>query len=190
MRVIRAAERDDGARPRARSVRFGRLQLVLGHEIDRARLQLGEYLADIFAHDPDHDQLHAAQHHQADNDRRIARYGPSKDDCLDQDLHAEHERGAREQQAEHAGKPQRRDRERGEAFDRQAEQRMEVPGAVSMRARGRLIVDAQLPEADPARETLEETVALGELIAARRRRAERAGGSRRHPPGSSGARPN
>ena len=48
-----------------------------------------------------------------------------------------------------------------------------------MPARGRLVVDAQLPEADPAGETLEETVALGELTqrggSTRREQAEVAG---------------
>ena len=86
--------------------------------------------------------------------------------------------------------PQRRDRERGEAFDRepdQAAQKFHVVRAV--RARGGLVIDANLAESNPACETLEEAAALRQPDAAHRRRAARAGGSRRHLPESSGGRP-
>ena len=157
-----------------------RLHAVLGDEIDRPRLELGQDLADIFAHDADHDQLHAAEHHQADHDRRIARHGLAEEQRLDQDLHAEEQRGDRQQQAEQAGEPQRRDRERGQPLDRQADQRLAHSRCVRpCVALGRLVVDADLAEADPARQALEEAVALRHLPQrrgrARRQQAEVAG---------------
>ncbi len=42
------------------------LLAVLGDEVDRPRLQLRQDLTDIFADDADHDQLHAADGHEAD----------------------------------------------------------------------------------------------------------------------------
>src|SRR5262249_38550751 len=51
-------------------------------------------LADILAHDPDHDQLHAAEHHQAHDHRGIARDRLAEDEGLEQDLHAEDEAAA------------------------------------------------------------------------------------------------
>src|SRR5579871_4498639 len=47
---------------------------VFGDEIDRACFQLREDLADIFANDADHDELHAADRHEADHQRGIARH--------------------------------------------------------------------------------------------------------------------
>ena len=129
-----AADRVGGRR--AASALARGLDAVLGDEIDRPRFELGEDLADIFAHDPDHDQLHAAEHHQADHHRRIARHRLAVDERLDQDLHAEDERADRQQQPEQAREPQRRDRERGQSLDRQADQRVQVPVACG-RARAR-----------------------------------------------------
>ena len=81
--------------------------------------------------------------------------------------------------AEQAREPQRRDRERGQSLDRQPDQRIQVPAGAAVRALRRLVVDPDLPEADPAREPLEEAVALGQLPqrrgGARREQAEVAG---------------
>src|SRR5207247_11234873 len=56
--------------------------------------------------------------------------------------------------------------------DRKADPRIDVPGGARMRAGRRLAIDADLAKSDPARETLEEAVALGQLL-------ERRGGARR-----------
>ena len=84
-----------------------------------------------------------------------------------------------EQHAEQAGKAQRRHRERGQPLDRQAHQPAGAEGGDAVRARRRLVIDADLAEADPARQTLEETIALGQLLercrGARRQQAEVAG---------------
>src|SRR5438552_7667891 len=47
--------------PRSTLFPYTTLFRSLGHEIDRARFELGQDLADIFPHDPDHDQLYAAE---------------------------------------------------------------------------------------------------------------------------------
>ena len=39
---------------------------MLGDEIDRPAFDLFQDLADIFADHADHDELHAAEHHDAD----------------------------------------------------------------------------------------------------------------------------
>ena len=74
-----------GARWRRPARRSALLHAVLGDEIDRPRLQLGQDLADVFADDADHDELHAAQHHQADHQRRIAGHGFAARPGLPQD---------------------------------------------------------------------------------------------------------
>ena len=50
-----------------------------------------------------------------------------------------------------------------------------TPACGAVRALGRLVIDAELLEADPAREPLEEAVALGQP-------AQRIGGARRQQP--------
>ncbi len=145
---------------------------MLGDEIDRPRFDLRQDLADILAHDADHEKLHAADHHDADDQRRIARDRALIDDGFDHHPQAEQQRARREQHAEQAGDPQRRDREGCQSLDRQAEQAGIAPARPAMLALGRLVIDPQLAEADPGRETLEEAVALGQL-AERRGRARR-----------------
>src|SRR5271157_5643654 len=85
-----------GRRPRrfliAGPVVLRGFEVVLGDEIDRTLFDLGEDLADVFAHDADHDQLHAAEYHQADDERRIAWNGFLIDEGLDHDDPAEDER--------------------------------------------------------------------------------------------------
>ena len=65
---------------------------MLRHEIDRPSFDLRENLADIFAHDSDHQELYTADYHQADNQRGIARHGTLVHECFDQHPTAEHER--------------------------------------------------------------------------------------------------
>jgi len=84
-------------------------------------------------------------------------------------LHPEDESRGREQKPEQAREPQRRDRERGEAFDRKPDQRIKIPGRAAVDALGRFVIDADLTETDPAREALEEPVALGKLLEGRGR---------------------
>jgi len=79
-------------------------------------------------------------------------------------LHAEDQRCRRQQQPEETRQPQRRDRERGQPFDRETEQRRDIPTAAAVRARGRLIVDADLAKADPGGETLEETDIIADQL--------------------------
>src|SRR5262249_58399949 len=87
---------------------------------------------------------------------------------FDQDLHPEDEGGGGEQKPEQARQPQRRDRERGESLDRESDQRIEIPARAPVDALGRFVVDADLAESDPARETLEEPVAFRQLLERRR----------------------
>ena len=182
--VHSAAVRVPGAAGSAASRTFGSalhvvLHVVLGHEIDRPPFDLVEDLADIFAKHAEHDELHAAKHHDADKQRRIARHSFAIHHGLVDDLAAVKQRHGGDQQTEHGGKAQRRHRERGEAVERQADQRAHVPGAAAVGARRRLVIDAQLAKADPARQPLEEAVALRELAQRgrrpRRQQAEVAG---------------
>src|SRR5262249_47740820 len=113
--------------------------------------------------DPDHDQLHSPEHHQADHDGRVARNGLAEQEGLDQDLYAEDQRGAGEEKPQQAREPQRRDGKRCEALDRQPEQRPDAPIATTMGAFFRFVVDSELAKPDPARETLEEAIALRHL---------------------------
>src|SRR5882672_1710994 len=78
---------------------LGALDGVFGNEIDRPVFDLGQHLADIFAHHADHQELNAADHHDPDDDRRIARYGVLVDEGLDQNPDAEHECAGSEQDA-------------------------------------------------------------------------------------------
>ena len=149
--------------------------VVLGDEIDRPRFDLGQHLADVLADHPDHDELHTAQHHQADDHRRIAGDRFAVDQRLIQDRGAEDQRAGGEQHAEQARQPQRRDRKRRQPLDRQPDQAGDVPTGAAMLALGRLVVDPQLPKADPARQSLEEAVAL-------RQPAQRIGRARRQEP--------
>src|SRR6266511_4278418 len=48
------------------------LELALGDEVHGPAFLLRQDLADILADNADHDQLHTAQHHQSDHQRRIA----------------------------------------------------------------------------------------------------------------------
>ena len=159
--------------------RLGALVRVFGDEIDRTRLQLGKDLADIFADDADHDELHAADGHQADHQRGIARDRLSGGPGFPQDRKPEQERHGCERHAEQAGKPQRRYREGGQAFDRKPDQPAGAEGGDAVRAGRGFVVDADLAEADPACQSLEEAVALGQLPQrrhrARRQQAEVAG---------------
>src|SRR6476620_11524121 len=46
---------------------------MFGDKIDRTGLQLGQDFSDVLADNADHDELHAADRHQADHQRGIAR---------------------------------------------------------------------------------------------------------------------
>src|ERR1700732_3834605 len=141
---------------------------VLGDEIDRARLQLGKNLPDIFPDNADHDELHAADGHQADHERGIARDRLSVDKGFPENRKSEQEGAGSEQYPEQAGKTQRRHRDRGQAFDRKPDQPAGAERGDAMRAGGGLIVDADLAEADPACQALEKAIAFGELPQRRR----------------------
>ena len=151
------------------------LHIVLGDEIDRPSFDLFEDLADIFADHAEHDELHAAEHHDADEQRRIAGHVFAIDQGLVDDLQAVDEGDHREHHAEHGGEPQRRHRERGQAVERQADQPAHIPGGAAVGARFRLVIDPHLAKADPARQALEEAIALRQL-------AQRIGRARRQQP--------
>jgi hypothetical protein len=152
---------------------------VFSHEIDRSRLQFGKNLADILADNADHDELHAADGHQADHQRRIAGHGFSAHPGFPQDGKTEQEGDGGEEHAEQAGETQRRHRERCQAFDRKPDQLARAERSDAMGAGRRFVVDADLAKADPARQPLEKAIALGKLPqrgrGPRRQQAEIAG---------------
>ena len=96
---------------------------VAAHEVDRPLLDLVEDAADVFAEDADREQLHAAEEHRADGQRRPAGDVVAGREVLDDDP------GAAEQ-APTARSPRRAPlhrrsgelRERGDAGEREARQ--------------------------------------------------------------------
>src|SRR3569832_2426721 len=107
---------------------------------------LGKDLADIFADDPDHDELDVADCHQADDERGIARDRLAIYQRFPEDRDAEQEGRRRQQYAEQAREAKRGDRERGEALARKPDQATGTDRRHAVLARGWLIVDAVLAE--------------------------------------------
>src|SRR5580692_11586516 len=107
---------------------------MFGDEVDRPAFDLYQNLADIFANHADHDELDAAEHHDADEQRRVAGNLGAIDQGLVDDLQSVHEGNDREHYAHDSGKPQRGHGESGDPVDRQSDEPAHVPGAEAVDA--------------------------------------------------------
>ena len=155
---------------------------VLGDEIDRARLQLRQDLADIFADDANHRPVAPRRWSSGRppaTDSRVLAFRWSRFSfTIDSPNRRRRSPAARRAGSQSA---MARPRTRSGPLYPKPDQPALAEGGHAMGARGGFVIDADLAEADPARQPLEETVALRQLpecrCRARRQQAEVAASS-------------